>query len=54
MINDELTSKCVEGRDVQDSELGTLTPDEYPEGGFRAWSCVAGACVAISTVSLVF
>jgi hypothetical protein len=35
--------------DVQDSELGTLVPDELPEGGWRAWGCVAGAYVFLGT-----
>jgi hypothetical protein len=44
-IDAGFTFKTSSAHDSQDSELGTLVPDELPEGGWQAWRCVAGAYV---------
>jgi hypothetical protein len=54
ILDDSPGPKIIGVRNVQDSERGVLVPDELPEGGYRAWSCVAGACVPFSAVSIRF
>jgi hypothetical protein len=45
-----LTPKTSSVHDAQDCELGMLGLDEVPEGGWQAWSCVAGAYVKFNTL----
>jgi hypothetical protein len=42
-LDASLTPQTGRLHDVQDPELETLVRDELPEGGWRAWGCVAGA-----------